>query len=67
MKTVEEHNNERYRFLYDQQHAKVKAGVACNTCKEELILPEPNVTYTSYPPQQKVYCPRCKLYSFMVI
>lgn len=67
MKTVEEHNNERYRFYYEKKNEKVRAGVACNVCGDEMILPEPDVTYTSNPPQKKVFCPKCKLMSFMVI
>ncbi len=48
MKTLEEHNEHIYMI-----HAQPKvcsAGVKCDDCGTEMILPESGVVLTSYPP-----------------
>lgn len=57
MKTLEEHNKYVYN-LYTQEKT-YSAGVKCDDCGTEMILPEPNVVLTSYPPKVKVECPKC--------
>jgi ribosomal protein S27E len=57
MKTLEEHNEHIYMI-----HAQPKvclAGVKCDDCGTEMILPESNVVLTSYPPKVRVECPKC--------
>ncbi len=57
MKTLEEHNEHIYKI-----HAEPKvysAGDKCDDCGTEMILPEPNIILTSYPPKVRVECPNC--------
>ena len=58
MKTLNEHNLDRRA----SELSKHMAGVACNTCNEELRYLELNRILTSIPPHQAVKCvnPDCK-------
>jgi ribosomal protein S27E len=55
MKTIEEHNADRFRVL-----EKVGTGVQCPQCGDELIETNPGVILTSYPEQKRVHCQNCK-------
>ena len=71
MKTLSEHNKQKHELnlnhnpMYD--FAKpVKAGVACDKCGTEMIIPNPYVVLASLPPQQTVQCPSCQIICYMV-
>ena len=54
MKTLEEYNNEKRALI--ERARLAKAGVACNSCGEELVYSDPNFQYMSNPPMMAVYC-----------
>lgn len=61
MKTLEEHNKERWK-----QHERAEQamqphanGIACPKCGKELWDTDPCLTLVSKPPQKNVHCPSC--------
>ena len=52
MKTLDTHNKEKRSILTKEY----KAGVACDSCSEELEYLNPNMQLTSYPAQMSVSC-----------
>jgi uncharacterized protein with PIN domain len=60
LKSLEQHNKDMLR-LYSQgleQHG-IRNGIECPECKEELVDCSSREVLTSYPPQKRVYCPKC--------
>lgn len=53
--SLEEHNSLVHN-QYSMFGKPRKNGIACPKCGKELWDSEPNVTYTSYPPQVKINC-----------
>jgi len=61
MKTLEQHNAERYEAFREldamsKPHAN---GIACPKCGKELWDSNPMCVLTSNPPQKNVHCPSC--------
>jgi len=61
MKTLDEHNHERWARhkageRWDYPHAN---GIECPMCQKELWDSDPMVTLTVSPPQKSVNCPAC--------
>jgi ribosomal protein S27E len=65
MKTLEEHNE--YIYKINAEPKVCSAGVKCDDCGTEMILPQPNVVLTSYPPKMRVKCPSCGKSDCMVV
>jgi len=57
MKTLEEHNE--YIYKINAEPKVCSAGVKCDDCGTEMILPQPDVVLTSNPPKMRVECPSC--------
>lgn len=66
MKTLEEFNADRYAYYKMVKEGRVPAGVKCDKCDNEMILPEPNSVLASYPAKRKVLCPHCGHTGYMV-
>ena len=62
MKTLNEHNKDSGYKL----STPVLAGVLCNICGVEMIMPEPNMVLTSLPPKVMVQCPKCNTIDYKV-
>jgi hypothetical protein len=58
MKTIEEHNNERWESY---KHPRVISGndIACPKCGSEMVDTDPDWVLTSFPPQKHVHCAWC--------
>lgn len=56
MKTLDEYNKDRYTFPNEREYM---AGVKCDKCEIEMVIENPHVVLTSYPPRQAVVCPKC--------
>jgi DNA-directed RNA polymerase subunit RPC12/RpoP len=64
MKNLEEYNKERLT-LYEEQ-GKVKTGIACPQCGDELLETAPGIILCSLPPQKNVHCPTCQYTSYII-
>ena len=67
MKTLEEHNAEVHGLYVHLHDKNSPAGVKCESCNVEMLHVDINTVYTSNPPQQKVYCPKCNRVAFKVV
>ena len=59
MKTLEKYNEEMENIRLIGLESTDLAGVLCDQCPTEMILTQPDVILTSYPPKQTVKCPNC--------
>jgi hypothetical protein len=57
MKTIEEHNREKYEHYALKE---VGTGVQCPHCGDEMFESEPDVVLLTFPPRKKVHCKSCK-------
>ena len=65
MKTLEEHNE--YIYKINAEPKVCSAGVKCDDCGTEMILPQPNVVLASYPAKVTVQCPKCSKTGLKVV
>jgi len=68
MKTLEEHNAERYK-VFGRLHNEMEPhpnGIACPKCSNELWDSNPTLTLTSLPPQKNVHCPSCRYSGYRI-
>lgn len=62
MKTLEQHNAERFAEHQEYQsgvHKPRPNGIECPKCGEGMVDTQPMVTLTSNPPMKAVSCPAC--------
>ena len=61
MKTLEEHDAERWKLIEEIEESKKPHanGIACPECGKELWDSDPMTILTSYPAQKNVHCPAC--------
>lgn len=68
MKTLEEHNEERYTvYRRGMIGDRVMAGVACSRCGTEMHFSEVSALLLSEPPKMKVECVKCGHNDYMVM
>lgn len=67
MKTLKEHNDAVHALYSLKRQANPPAGVKCDSCDVEMLHVNINEVYTSNPPKQKVYCPKCNDIQYMVV
>ena len=70
MKTLNEHNKDSNEHNKDS-HTKlsstpVLAGVLCNICGVEMIMPQPDMVLLSWPAKVMVQCPKCNVIDYKV-
>ncbi len=58
LKDLNEHNS--LRGVYYNLEEKVRNGIACPNCGNELIDSQPMMMLTSYPPQKATMCENCE-------
>lgn len=67
MKTLSEWNDLQYRHTYSGlQNQPVPAGVACDTCGNEMLQESSGTVLASYPPKVRVWC-LCGTTSYKVL
>jgi DNA-directed RNA polymerase subunit RPC12/RpoP len=61
MKTLEEHNAERWRDheVIGSLNDPHPNGIICPDCGNELWDTNPMITLTSYPAKKHTHCPEC--------
>ena len=59
LKTIEEHNLERYYYHMEDSTTSKLNGIACPMCSMELKDTNPMMTLTSNPPKKDIHCDHC--------
>ena len=59
MQTLDQHNEQRRMQEAFAEASRNKAGVACPSCKTEMIYSNPGTMNLSKPPTMDVKCPSC--------
>jgi hypothetical protein len=66
MKTLSKHNNDSYPKYSVSVSQPIPAGVLCDKCNTEMMIPNPNMVLSSYPPKRMVQCPKCNTIDYIV-
>jgi ssDNA-binding Zn-finger/Zn-ribbon topoisomerase 1 len=58
MKTLEEYEEEKRKLRFEHG-----TGIQCPACGDELVVSNPGMILTTYPPRKAVHCPTCKYHN----
>lgn len=64
MKTISEHNAEKYKNLIEK--FSYKTGIQCPHCGDEMIETNPAILLAVKPLRKDVICPGCKYKTYIV-
>ncbi len=60
MKSIQEHNSQKYDKYKQLDAQSYNTNVACPDCSIELLKTNPGKALNTNPPQIQVKCPSCK-------
>lgn len=66
LKTLEEHNSERYKVHNSYSSRPRPNGIACPKCGSELVDSDPSTQLASNPPQKNINCPSCNYIGYRI-